>query len=997
MVSNFTGQSNLTAEIREKGGLLSTRNASLMEFHSVSKINKLGSMEITMWALGFLCLDEAPSCVKFTPVVLQAIPGSSPSKLGFFSLWEEQDGGILANSVASKVLTIENWSMSKESLSGMNLRSLDAKLDLCKGLELHPAHDRSNQELLGGLDLQSFDVKTAPEAAGFRLNERVTNITRPNRRLCLLGIDDNTTGSSLDSSLSFDLRTTTTLVEILGSFMSQVKNSYIQAQSSALDLEHPGTDFWVAAVALPGAFIAVVAAAQPFINFQLTFFRNLVRSQGWKTAVLCVSNSVLALGSYSAIITVTPSEIQRQERLRTWGLLADQCPKCLRRGYRIWCFSDVVCNFTLLFRGRDGLVQKLAEMIDENFTTFASSGISGEQALLITLEGLAGVGKTRFLLETKERVGEALKGRASALQELHRVGATAAVYITFSSSAVGHSSPHLLHPAFVAICKERGDYRSGRVFLRVSVVSQILFGKPWSDLPSALQNEILAGDDCVSVQKVSAHVRKVLAVAENQMVALYLLVDELQQLGREVGGAGCDGEAFLNGMLSWLVTVMTSLVGNSIAKDCNIAFITLLAGTVLRVGGKYGLTDWLKVNVTLPPLDLKSAVELKPYVDRVMQGNLDNVKRMIQLCLTGVVMPRPPVGQMTREEEACFRGYVYSEEVEGGGVVYKSPMLLVHALGLRLGIPERVVALRPQPAVGDVLKDGFFDMLHARLWVLEGRTLSLGEIFPGAVGKQRLVDTRVVVAALGDGVVEEKYQFYNPQMERFYSPGDKQMAGADSRPYVHPTEAQPTGAGFVFKCKKGTAFTDGRVFLIGVDGKVYEFWFQLKGQEGRVSGDEVAKWARAANSPAKYVEGRKKSSLTAEIREKGGLLSTRNASLMEFHSVSKINKLGSMEITMWALGFLCLDEAPSCVKFTPVVLQAIPGSSPSKLGFFSLWEEQDGGILANSVASKVLTLENWSMSKESLSGMNLRSLDAKLDLCKGLDFLQRMTGATRNY
>ncbi|EFJ17489.1 hypothetical protein SELMODRAFT_420857 [Selaginella moellendorffii] len=283
-------------------------------------------MEITMWALGFLCLDEAPSCVKFTPVVLQAIPGSSPSKLGFFSLWEEQDGGILANSVASKVLTIENWSMSKESLSGMNLRSLDAKLDLCKGLELHPAHDRSNQELLGGLDLQSFDVKTAPEAAGFRLNERVTNITRPNRRLCLLGIDDNTTGSSLDSSLSFDLRTTTTLVEILGSFMSQVKNSYIQAQSSALDLEHPGTDFWVAAVALPGAFIAVVAAAQPFINFQLTFFRNLVRSQGWKTALLCVSNSVLALGSYSAIITVTPAEIQRQEKLRTWGLLADQVP-----------------------------------------------------------------------------------------------------------------------------------------------------------------------------------------------------------------------------------------------------------------------------------------------------------------------------------------------------------------------------------------------------------------------------------------------------------------------------------------------------------------------------------------------------------------------------------------------------------------------------------------------------------------------------------------------
>ncbi|XP_024530351.1 uncharacterized protein LOC112346220 [Selaginella moellendorffii] len=567
-------------------------------------------------------------------------------------------------------------------------------------------------------------------------------------------------------------------------------------------------------------------------------------------------------------------------------------------------FSDVVCDFALPFRGRDGLVQKLAETIDRNFTTFASSGISREQALFITLEGLAGVGKTRFLLETKERVGEALKGRASALQELHRVGATAAVYITFNGSAVGHSSPHFLHPAFVAICKERGGYHSGRDFLRVSVVSQILYGKPWGALPSALQNEILAGDDCVSVQKVSAHVRKGLAVAENQMVALYLLVDESQQLGRDVSAAGCDGEAFLKGMFSWLVTVMTSSAGNSIAKDCNIGFITLLAGTVLPVGGKYGVTDWLKVNVTLPPLDLKSALELEilledcgcvprliqyiytawlqaqglelpardfiahlrtsvilqlqPSVDRVMRENLDNVKRMIRLCLTGVVMPRPPVGQMTREEEACFSGYVYSEEVEGGGVVYKSPMLLIHALGLRLGIPERVVALRPQPAVGDVLEDGFLDMLHARFWVLEGRTLSLGEIFPGAVGNKKLVDTRVVVAARGDGVVEEKYQFYDPQLKRFYSPGDQQMIGADRRLHVHPTEAQPTGAGFVFKCKKGTACTDGRVFLIGVDGEVYEFWFQLKGQEGRVSRDEVAKWARAANSPLKYVEGRKK-------------------------------------------------------------------------------------------------------------------------------------------
>ncbi|EFJ09317.1 hypothetical protein SELMODRAFT_428172 [Selaginella moellendorffii] len=328
LVSSFSGR-NLTAEVAEK------------EHESEETIKSLGTIKITMWALGFVCLDDvgAGTCVKFTPVVIRAIPGTT--KYGFFSLWEEQNG-MLSNTVESKVLTLPNWNTHIERLSGMTLRSIDLNhanatgLGFCKGMELDPqTFNRNIIVLRGTRDLDpstNFRVKTAPEVAGFDMSKQVVFARRPSRNLCLLGVDNSSSSNSISSSV--DLRTTTTLVDILGSFMSHVKTSYIQAQNSALDLNHPASDFWVAAVALPSAFIAVVAAAVPFINLQLKLFRNLTRFQRWKTMMLCVSNSILSVASYSAVIAVTPAEIQRQRKFATWGLLADQVP-ITRRGLQV--------------------------------------------------------------------------------------------------------------------------------------------------------------------------------------------------------------------------------------------------------------------------------------------------------------------------------------------------------------------------------------------------------------------------------------------------------------------------------------------------------------------------------------------------------------------------------------------------------------------------------------------------------------------------------------
>ncbi|EFJ35783.1 hypothetical protein SELMODRAFT_405424 [Selaginella moellendorffii] len=64
-------------------------------------------------------------------------------------------------------------------------------------------------------------------------------------------------------------------VGILEAYLFQLKNLYIQAHSSALNLEQgAATDFWVAAIALPSTFIAVVATTKPLTNSQLSRLRS---------------------------------------------------------------------------------------------------------------------------------------------------------------------------------------------------------------------------------------------------------------------------------------------------------------------------------------------------------------------------------------------------------------------------------------------------------------------------------------------------------------------------------------------------------------------------------------------------------------------------------------------------------------------------------------------------------------------------------------------------
>ncbi|EFJ04249.1 hypothetical protein SELMODRAFT_449403, partial [Selaginella moellendorffii] len=105
-------------------------------------------------------------------------------------------------------------------------------------------------------------------------------------------------------------------VGILEAYLFQLKNLYIQAHSSALNLEQgAATDFWVAAIALPSTFIAVVATTKPLTNSQLSRLRskNLRRKTRYlKTALLLIANLLLAIVSYSAVIAMMGTEMQRQ-------------------------------------------------------------------------------------------------------------------------------------------------------------------------------------------------------------------------------------------------------------------------------------------------------------------------------------------------------------------------------------------------------------------------------------------------------------------------------------------------------------------------------------------------------------------------------------------------------------------------------------------------------------------------------------------------------------
>ncbi|EFJ07162.1 hypothetical protein SELMODRAFT_448565 [Selaginella moellendorffii] len=132
--------------------------------------------------------------------------------------------------------------------------------------------------------------------------------------MCLWGIDPPQ-----------DLLQTSSDVDILSSLLSQVKASYIAEHLSLLNLEQGSpAEFWVVAITLPSAFIAVVAGVVPLTDAQLKLVRGVRVSSRLKIGLLCCCNLVLAIVSYSAVVALTPTELQREKSFRSWALHADQ-------------------------------------------------------------------------------------------------------------------------------------------------------------------------------------------------------------------------------------------------------------------------------------------------------------------------------------------------------------------------------------------------------------------------------------------------------------------------------------------------------------------------------------------------------------------------------------------------------------------------------------------------------------------------------------------------
>lgn len=123
------------------------------------------------------------------------------------------------------------------------------------------------------------------------------------------------------------------------------------------------------------------------------------------------------------------------------------------------CFSNIICfcagdaslqtqplqpllgQMELFFEGRAALMQELAGRINTYYNTFCrSSALSKDEMLFIVLQGLAGVGKTRCLLEIQNQVLKCIK-QDSALHKLYICGAVQNVYITFNGSGSGHQHP----------------------------------------------------------------------------------------------------------------------------------------------------------------------------------------------------------------------------------------------------------------------------------------------------------------------------------------------------------------------------------------------------------------------------------------------------------------------------------------------------------------------------------------------------------------------------
>lgn len=210
---------------------------------------------------------------------------------------------------------------------------------------------------------------------------------------------------------------------------------------------------------------------------------------------------------------------------------------------------------------------------------------------------------------------------------------------------------------------------------------------------------------------------------------------------------------------------MTSTARMSAAQECKLVLVPVLAGTVLPVGGRFGISDWQKFVQHLDVLHLGSALEtlrdavnssyfdtyaeevklfledfsclpklikyiydawsrdmgsgmsefitylrtstmiaVQTWVQTILCGNRAAVKRMLRLCLTGDVVEEH--GDMEMAE--CLKGYVSWIETNGG-YKYQAPVILLHVLACKLQIHTNLVLLGPEPAKGEALELAFLD------------------------------------------------------------------------------------------------------------------------------------------------------------------------------------------------------------------------------------------------------------------------------------------------
>ncbi|MCO5605074.1 hypothetical protein L7F22_059252 [Adiantum nelumboides] len=329
-------------------------------------------------------------------------------------------------------------------------------------------------------------------------------------------------------------------------------------------------------------------------------------------------------------------------------------------------------------------------------------------------------------------------------------------------------------------------------------------------------------------------------------------------------------------------------------RQCNLILISALAGTVLPLVGHFGITNWPKFVIRLDVLDVDSAMEalrdavksddfntyseqvklllkdcaclprlvkftydawsrardsemtefvtylrtnlfadVHMWVDTILSGDRFAVKRMVRLCLTGDKVSH--ISELEMGE--CFKGCVYWREADGDDT-YMAPPLLLHALACKFKVHTNLVLLRPQSTKRDVLEHAFLDGLHARLCLNEGAECPLGRLLPWACGHNSLLE---IVVKIGRNIkfVNEKFQLYLPSQKRFRYVEDD-ILETENEFFKLPR------ANLLSKVRDCGYIVDGRLFLEGTCGSMYELWFHLKGQEGPLSANEVDKLVNAA-------------------------------------------------------------------------------------------------------------------------------------------------------